>query len=261
LIAAAIFIATVWGSAPWLFQLKPASEESDSLKRYLSKAVDVVNALLIRTKRSQRIVPKGKPVKVNFGSSLIVQDGWINVEGTLHAVAGKWPTGLQKLLYRGSSVREWLSEEEYLRILRTQPFVHHDLDFGLPFPDNSVDYLYASHVLEHFYPDVGQNILRDAHRVLKKGGRMRICVPDLKHAFDLYLKGEKERALAYFYQDSRSIGFHRHKYMYDLDVLEAALKRAGFSFIEQQNYRCGQVPEADKLDNRPEETLYVEAVK
>ena len=158
------------------FLTQPAREESDSLKRYFGKAVDIVNALLIRVKRSQRIVPKGEPVKVNFGSSLIVQDGWINVEGTLHAVAGKWPKVLQKLLYRGSSVREWLSEEEYLRILRTQAFVHHDLDFGLPFPDASVDYLYASHVLEHFYPDVGQNILRDAHRVLKKGGRMRICV-------------------------------------------------------------------------------------
>jgi predicted SAM-dependent methyltransferase len=231
------------------------------LREQLGNAIDIVNSFLTKVKRTQRFTPRERPVKVNFGSSLIVRDGWINVEGTLHAVAGNWPKALQRLLYRSSNVREWLSEDEYLRILKTQVFVHHDLDFGLPFPDCSVDYLYASHVLEHFYPDVGQYILRDAHRVLKKGGRVRICVPDLKHAVDLYLNGEKEKALAYFYQDSLSIRFHRHKYMYDLEVLESALRKAGFSTIEQYAYGCGQVPDVDKLDNRPEETLFVEAVK
>jgi predicted SAM-dependent methyltransferase len=135
------------------------------------------------------------------------------------------------------------------------------LDFGLPFPNDSVDYLYASHILEHFYPDVGENILRDAYRVLKKSGRIRICVPDLKHAVDLYLNGQKEDALGYFFKDSKPSRFYRHKYMYDFELLEAALKKAGFSSVEKQSYQHGRVPDIEKLDNRPEETLYVEATK
>jgi SAM-dependent methyltransferase len=226
---------------------------------------DFINQLLTRTKRSQRIVPhaNGGPVKVNFGSSLFVQDGWINVEGSLHASAARWPTLFQRLLYRRSTAKEWFgSEEDYIRLLKTHSFVHHDLDFGLPFPDESIDYLYASHILEHFYPDIAENILRDACRVLRKGGRIRICVPDLKHAVDLYLKGEKENALRYFFKDSKPRAkFDRHKYLYDFELLEAALRKAGFSSIEKQSFQHGRVPDIEKLDNRPEETLYVEAVK
>lgn len=228
----------------------------------MGRIFDAINAVLTRAKRRQRLTPKGSPVKVNFGSSLFVQDGWINVEGSVHGLVANWPTMFQKLVYRHSAASEWFGrEDEYIRVLKTHRFVHHDLDFGLPFPDNSVDYLYASHILEHFYPDIAQTILRDAYRVLKKGGRIRICVPDLKHAVDLYLAGQKEAALVYFFKDSKPGKFYRHKYMYDRELLEAALRKAGFHFVEVCAYRHGQVPDVDKLDNRPDETLYVEAVK
>jgi predicted SAM-dependent methyltransferase len=228
----------------------------------MNQAIDVINAVLTGVKRSRRVLPNGKPVKVNFGSSLFVENGWINVEGSLHAFVAKWPTVFQRFLYRRSKANEWFgSEEEYIRVLKTHCFVHHDLNFGLPFADDSVDYLYASHILEHFYPDLGERILRDAHRVLKKGGRIRICVPDLKHAVDLYLAGQKECALEYFFRDSKPRDFYRHRYMYDFELLGAALRKAGFSSVEEQSYQHGRVPDVEKLDNRPEETLYVEAVK
>jgi predicted SAM-dependent methyltransferase len=101
----------------------------------------------------------------------------------------------------------------------------------------------------------------EAYRVLKKGGRARICVPDLEHAIMLYRSGDKEKALGYFFLDSTAGAFYRHRYMYDFDLLQSILGKIGFTVIERCSYREGKVPDIDKLDNRPEEMLYVEAVK
>jgi len=227
-----------------------------------AECLDVCNAFLTRVKRSQRIVPKVQPVKVNVGSYLNVEKGWINVEGTINAFLAKKVTFLARLMYRFSRVSEiFKSESDYINVLKSHEFVHHDLCFGLPFTDNSIDYIYTSHVLEHFYHDDAKNLLHEAYRTLKSGGRIRVCVPDLKHVIDLYSAGQKEKALEYFFQDSKSTRFHRHRYMYDFELLHSALGEAGFTSIEKCDYKQGHVPDIEKLDNRPEETLFVEAVK
>lgn len=223
--------------------------------------IERLNSLLTWIKRAQRVNPDSHPVKVNVGSYLVVQDGWINVEGTFHAFLAKRPALVAKLMYRYSKVNRVVpSESEYLAILNNYSFVHHDLKYGLPFPDCCADFVYASHVLEHFYPDAAQHLLQEAARILKPGGRVRICVPDLKHAINLYLQGKKVESLEYFFQDEATANFHRHKYMYDFEIMKSALEQAGFTSVRQCAYREGEVPDIDKLDNRPEETLYVEAV-
>jgi predicted SAM-dependent methyltransferase len=47
----------------------------------------------------------------------------------------------------------------------------------LPFEDETVDELYASHLLEHF--DYREPVLEEWHRVLKLGGNITLIVPDL----------------------------------------------------------------------------------
>ena len=196
-----------------------------------------------------------------MGSYLIVQEGWINVEGTFHAFLSKKPAMAAKLVYRFSNARQAIpSSQEYVSTLRNNVFVHHNLKYGLPFADQSVDFVYASHVLEHFYPKVARRLLREAKRVLKPGGYIRVCVPDLQHAFDLYRSGKKEEALEYFFQDEHTAEFHRHKYMYDFEILRSLLEESGFSGVQRCEFRQGRTPDIDKLDNRPHETLFVEAV-
>jgi hypothetical protein len=39
------------------------------------------------------------------------------------------------------------------------------------------------------------------------------------------------------------------------------LREAGFSEVQRCRYREGRCPDLDRLDNRPEETLFMEAVK
>ncbi|MFC1690835.1 methyltransferase domain-containing protein [Nanoarchaeota archaeon] len=52
----------------------------------------------------------------------------------------------------------------------------HKLPEPLPFKKNTVDYIYCSHVLEDFLHEYVP-IMKDFHRVLKKGGLLHIRVP------------------------------------------------------------------------------------
>lgn len=63
-----------------------------------------------------------------------------------------------------------------------------DLRDGLPFPDETFDAVYHSHVLEHLEPQRGKELLVDCHRVLKPGGVLRVVVPDLEYICRAYLE-------------------------------------------------------------------------
>ncbi len=65
--------------------------------------------------------------------------------------------------------------------------IAHDLTKSLPFPDNSYDAVYHSHVLEHFPKKVAPTFLRECCRILKPGGIIRVVVPDLEQIARLYL--------------------------------------------------------------------------
>ena len=54
--------------------------------------------------------------------------------------------------------------------------------YPLSYPDNSVDEIRASHILEHFSFADAQAALKDWTRVLKPGGKIRLAVPDLDAA-------------------------------------------------------------------------------
>lgn len=51
----------------------------------------------------------------------------------------------------------------------------HDLNDGIPLPDNSVGVIYASHIVEHLYDK--HKIMKEIHRVLADGGWAFIQVP------------------------------------------------------------------------------------
>jgi hypothetical protein len=49
--------------------------------------------------------------------------------------------------------------------------------------------------------------------------------------------------------------------MYDYEMLRELLQKVGFVSISRNNFREGHTPDIARLDNRPEETLFVEAMK
>lgn len=59
---------------------------------------------------------------------------------------------------------------------------------GIPLPDNSVDLVYSSHVLEHFSRDQARWLVLDMLRLLRPGALVRIVVPDLEDICRNYLR-------------------------------------------------------------------------
>ena len=65
--------------------------------------------------------------------------------------------------------------------------IHCDVTKGLPFKDDSMDMVYHSHVLEHLSQEKGKQLINECYRVLKKGGILRVVVPDLEQIVRNYL--------------------------------------------------------------------------
>ncbi len=59
---------------------------------------------------------------------------------------------------------------------------------GFPYQDASMSAVYSSHVLEHFDRTMGSFLLKESFRVLRKGGILRIVVPDLQGSCDEYVR-------------------------------------------------------------------------
>ncbi|HAC64737.1 MAG TPA: hypothetical protein DCF68_14675 [Cyanothece sp. UBA12306] len=66
---------------------------------------------------------------------------------------------------------------------------------SLPIEDDSTELIYSSHTLEHINNESAFNILKEAYRILKKGGAIRIAVPNIELAYRAFKKQDKH----YFY--------------------------------------------------------------
>jgi SAM-dependent methyltransferase len=172
-------------------------------------------------------------VNVQYGCGLSCPEGWINFDAS--------PVlRLQKLPVVGGVVRRY-----------TTPFPpavrYGDIVGGLPFPDNSVDHVYASHVLEHLSLSDFERAVQNTHRMLKQGGVFRLIVPDLEYRARRYLEkidGGDSAASIWFMRATllglekrpRSImGFARnlignsaHLWMWDRHSIAEVLTKVGF---------------------------------
>ena len=232
-----------------------------TILRVISEAI---NSSALKIKKKQRVKTHASDgqIKLNLGCGLAVKSTWINIDGSLNSLIAGFPTIFHPLVYRFSGAREYYSLTEYCKVLAANRFVHHDLSHSIPFKDNSVDFIFTSHFLEHLFKGDAENFLREAVRVLKPGGKIRVSVPDLYFAMELYLKGDKTRMLdQYFFVDHNENYFSRHKYMYDFEILSEMAKSAGFKNIKRCNFNEGTMPDIQALDNRPEDSLFIEAVK
>ena len=60
----------------------------------------------------------------------------------------------------------------------------------LPFDDGTADYVVLHHVYEHYNLGAADDLVRECHRVLKEGGALIVCVPNIKALAERWLKGE-----------------------------------------------------------------------
>jgi len=64
--------------------------------------------------------------------------------------------------------------------------IRHEVDSLPMIGDNTIELIYACHVLEHFLRREVPRVLREWHRILKPGGVLRLSVPDFAAICEIY---------------------------------------------------------------------------
>lgn len=103
--------------------------------------------------------------------------------------------------------------------------------YPLAFDDNTVEEIYASHVLEHFSHSDVPHVLDDWVSKLKIGGRLRVAVPDFEHIARLYLNGGGDPLVYGYLYGAQTDDNDFHKSGFDHDRLYSVLRDAGLRNI------------------------------
>lgn len=143
----------------------------------------------------------------------------------------------------------------------------------LPFKDASLELVYSEHVIEHISYEIALRFVTDAKRVLKKGGVLRIAMPDLDVLVEQYREDWRSADWVnwpeFSFIETRAqminIAFRwwGHKYLYNREELTKLLKEAGF---EDENIRFCELGESttkelEGIESREDSLLIAEAYK
>ena len=144
-------------------------------------------------------------------------------------------------------LKNWLNSDF---LPSSNKILHLDATKPFPLKDNTFNYIFSEHMIEHISYSHGRQMLNECYRVLKKNGKIRVSTPDL--AFLIRLFGSKrsdlqERYIEYltnrfiekceplYYNAAFVINiFMRewgHTFIYDEESLRLAMKKSGFSAI------------------------------
>lgn len=172
----------------------------------------------------------------------------------------------------------FLDAQQIERIRRLDRVSLGNLKKGIRWPDNSVDAVYHSHLLEHIDRESVIGFLLEIRRVLRPGGIHRVVVPDFQRLARVYLADFgpdshlvdwrvhdlqikqmieqcvrrksaavlnygpiRQRVETFLFGDARRRG-ETHQWTYDKINLTGLLQEAGFREITQMDYRTSRIP-------------------
>jgi predicted SAM-dependent methyltransferase len=182
------------------------------------------------------------PLRLHLGCGAYVLEGWINIDAM------------------------WRPKTLVLKL-------PHQLKL---FNKNTVEYIYASHFLEHLqYPKEVIRLLTTCYQLLKPGGVLRVGVPDIEIIVKAYIDNDE----TFFAKQAQ---FHpswcttkldhliyalqqegEHKHGYDFETLQKVLLKAGFQKVIKSHYGESKYEELriDYREDLKNLTLYAEANK
>lgn len=214
-----------------------------------------------RQKKIKEYIKKNKVKKLQIGCGLNMTKDWLNTD--------IYPTNKQ-IAYLNASEK-------------------------FPLENNSFDYVYSEHVFEHLKFNIANNYLKESFRILKKGGKIRIAMPNIHFLMNIMKNPDLDLHKKYITYTINNVlpeikeqfknkapeqlatfvvnNFFRdweHEIIYDFKTISLILEHHGFSEIKKMNIsesddthlknmeRHGTIisPEFNEL-----ETMVIEAVK
>lgn len=166
----------------------------------------------------------------------------------------------------GKFQENWIrTEKDFLNLLN-------DENWSKYFKEGEVNNILAEHVWEHLSLDEGRKAAAMCHKYLKKGGKLRIAVPDGYHKSSEYLDQVKPGGFGISADD--------HKILYNYEVLSSLLKEQGFEtyfleyfdkenkfHVQKWNIDDGMIRRSLKYDHRNKDgkprytSLIIDAIK
>lgn len=197
---------------------------------------------------------------VNLGCGTSIAPGWINLDNSPNLKLSKIP------LARWTLNKIGLLSKAHYKVKWSKEIQYRELTKSLPFKESSVDFIYTSHFLEHLSFLDAEKLLKEVYRVLKPSGIARIIIPDLRFYIIQYLENiEKSpsKAADVFMNGLTVISKGRdpHLWMYDNNSIIDKLLKVGFLKVEESEFQKGLCKDAAILDNRPLDSLFIEAIK
>ncbi len=155
--------------------------------------------------------------KINIGCGINFLDGWLNCD-----------------------------------ILPQPGLCYVDCTRKMPFPDESVNYVFSEHMIEHIELHQIETFLVECYRVLKRGGTIRLATPDLDFFTSIIEQPQTDKAKHYmeYFNKKKNDSFpldavramnsifyeHGHRYIMNGSSLSQLMSNAGFV-----NIRCQEV--------------------
>lgn len=216
------------------------------LKKYISHTINSIKNLYNSLEKkyafnkiSRNIKPQSK-IKLHIGCGTIYKKNWINIDNNSD-------NNINKL------------------------DLNWDLTKDLPFPNDSVDFIYNEHFIEHLTYLQGQKFLKNIFNLLKNGGVIRIACPDLKQViegyyFDNWRKQDWVTTFGFQWIKSRcemvNICLNKypwgHQYVYDREDMIRALIEAGFKKTNIKEKKIGKstFKELVNLESRKDSMIF-----
>lgn len=155
-----------------------------------------------------------------------------------------------------------------------------DATTQFPFADETFQFIYSEHMIEHISYDQAAVMLRECYRTMRKGGVIRITTPDLATIAGLCTENPsqlQQRYVSWFCQTfiseqlppkaasviNAQFRLWGHKFLYDEEILRDALCAAGFHSVTRLCLGNSDYVALQNLENTqryPEELLDFESM-
>lgn len=117
-----------------------------------------------------------------------------------------------------------------------------DVTTGLQF--SNVEAIFAEHFIEHLPLDLAVAFLHEAWRVLARSAWMRLSTPNLDWVWATHyrLEADPETKRAAALQINRAFHGWRHQFLWNREMLGAALEACGFAGVRWCRYGESELP-------------------